>query len=183
MPKIFDPYFTTKQSGSGLGLATTHSIIKNHDGYIEVESEVGVGTKFLIYLPALHKVEKENEDLIKEEILSGAGRVLVMDDEEIIREVAGEMLSKIGYEVEYARDGTEAIEMYRRAKERNRGFDAVIMDLTIPGGMGGKEALENLREIDPDVKAIVSSGYSNDPVMSEFKKYGFNGFVAKPYRI
>jgi PAS domain S-box-containing protein len=183
LPKIFDPYFTTKQSGSGLGLATTYSIIKNHDGYIGVESKVGVGTKFLIYLPALHKVEKENEDLVKEELLSGVGRVLVMDDEEIIREVAGEMLSKIGYEVEYARDGAEAIEMYMRAKQNNTPFDAVIMDLTIPGGMGGKEAIERLKEIDPQVKAIVSSGYSNDPVMSEFRRYGFSGFVAKPYRI
>jgi len=113
----------------------------------------------------------------------GQGKALVMDDEEIVREVAGQMLSYIGYEAEFARDGAEAIELYVDAKESGRPYAVVIMDLTVPGGMGGKEAIRRLRVIDPDVQAIVSSGYSNDPVMANFEEYGFNGVVAKPFRI
>jgi PAS domain S-box-containing protein len=182
LTKIFDPYFTTKQRGSGLGLAAAYSIIKKHDGYIAVESKLEVGTKFYIYLPASDK-----EMLVRESIghraVVGKGRVLVMDDEDMIRGVAGEMLNRIGYEVEFARDGTEAIELYRKAVESSRPFDVVIMDLTIPGGMGGREAIKRLLEIDPGIKAIVSSGYSNDPVMSEFSKYGFRDVIPKPYEI
>ncbi|MDQ3969483.1 MAG: ATP-binding protein, partial [Thermoproteota archaeon] len=183
LTKIFDPYFTTKHTGSGLGLAVVYSIIKNHGGYIGVESEVGKGTKFYIYLPAYDKAEIDKGNLVEERLIHGRGRILIMDDEQIIREVAGEMLSQIGYEVEFARDGMEAVELYKRAKECNRAFDAVIMDLTIPGGMGGREAVKKLRDIDPGIKAIVSSGYSNDPVMAEYGKYGFGGVVAKPYKI
>ena len=113
----------------------------------------------------------------------GKGRILVMDDEEAVREVAGNMLKFLGYKVEFARDGTEAIELYKKAKESEEPFDAVILDLTVPGGMGGKEAIQKLLEIDPKVKAIVSSGYSIDPIMSNFKKYGFRGVVAKPYKV
>ncbi|HEX3034302.1 MAG TPA: PAS domain S-box protein [Thermodesulfobacteriota bacterium] len=182
MSKIFDPYFTTKQSGSGLGLATTYSIIKNHDGYIQVESKVGVGTKFYIYLPASDKTITASK-VLKENARVGSGRILVMDDEEIIRQVAGDILSQIGYEVEFAKDGREAIELYKRARESNRPFDAVIMDLTVPGGMGGKLAIEKLISIDPEVKAIVASGYSNDPVMAEYERYGFRGIITKPYKI
>ena len=171
-----------KQGGSGLGLTVVYSIIKSHDGYIGVESEVGVGTKFSIYLPASEK-EILVQKILKEAPVPEKRKILVMDDDEIIREFIGETLSQIGYEVEYARDGSEAIELYRRAKESNNAFDAVIMDLTVSGGMGGREAIEKLREIDPDVKAVVSSGYSNDPVMSEFKKYGCRGVIAKPYKI
>ena len=180
--KIFDPYFTTKTKGSGLGLATVFSIIKNHDGLITVDSKLGVGTKFSIYLPA--STEKALEEGKKEgKPLIGKGRILLMDDEELLREVAGEMIENLGYEIEFAKDGNEAISLYKNALKSSIPFDAVIMDLTIPGGMGGKYAIKKLLKIDPDAKAIVSSGYSNDPIMSEFKKYGFVGVVAKPYKV
>ncbi|MGE5445899.1 MAG: PAS domain S-box protein, partial [Ignavibacteriales bacterium] len=182
LPKIFDPYFTTKQRGSGIGLTAVYSIIKKHDGYIAVESELGAGTKFYIYLPASEKETLAKVD-IKEGPVASKGRILVMDDEEMIRGVAGGILNRIGYEVEFARDGKEAIELYKEAIESSRPFDVVIMDLTISGGMGGKEAIKRLLEIDPEVKAIVSSGYSNDPVMSDYKKYSFRGIVSKPFRI
>lgn len=182
LPKIFDPYFTTKHKGSGLGLATAYSVIKKHDGHITAESETGIGTTFLIYLPA----SKENvltKKVKDEKPLTGKGKILVMDDEEVVREVAGLMLRTIGYEVEFASDGVEAIELYKRAMESGEPFEAAIMDLTVPGGMGGKEAIKNLLELDPNVKAIVSSGYSTDPIMSEFEQYGFKGIMAKPYQI
>ncbi|MBI2485738.1 MAG: PAS domain S-box protein [Deltaproteobacteria bacterium] len=183
LSKIFDPYFTTKQKGSGLGLAVTYSIIRNHDGYIGVESKLGVGTKFYIYIPVNDSKISELINLVNESPVEGKGRILVMDDEEIVRGVLLEMLSQIGYEVGCARDGSEAIDLYIKAKECDTPFDVIIMDLTIAGGMGGKEAIKKLLEIDPDVKAIVSSGYSNDPVMSDYMKYGFIGVVNKPYKI
>jgi len=179
--KIFDPYFTTKHKGSGLGLATVYSIIKNHGGCISVSSEIGVGTKFDVYIPASkgkYTVNATNTGLI-----TGTGKILVMDDEKPVREIAGEMLTHLGYTVEYASDGQEAIEKYSSAKECGSPFDAVMIDLTIPGGMGGKEAHDRLLEIDPGVRAIVASGYSSDPVMSQHESYGFKGVLIKPFDI
>jgi nitrogen-specific signal transduction histidine kinase/CheY-like chemotaxis protein len=182
LSRIFDPYFTTKQRGSGLGLATSYSIIKKHHGQITVESARGVGTVIRIYLPASEGTVVK-KDVKKEELLKGAGRILVMDDDEILRGASKSMLKVLGYEVALAQEGAEAIAAYQQAKEAGRPFDAVIMDLTIPGGMGGKETIKKLLEIDPAAKAIVSSGYSNDPVMAEYAKYGFRGAMIKPYRI
>ncbi|MDQ7782749.1 MAG: PAS domain S-box protein [Desulfomonilaceae bacterium] len=180
LPKVFDPYFTTKSEGSGLGLATAYSIVKSHGGLITVESKPGFGTTFHVYVPAAEDCPVENRDT-EEKVGSGSGRILLMDDEEAIRDLAGELLGMLGYEVVTAQDGAAAIELYRSAKDALRPFDAVILDMTVPGGMGGKDAIKRLIEIDPDVKAIVSSGYSNDPVMSRYQDHGFSGMVAKPY--
>lgn len=180
LEKIFDPYFTTKEKGSGLGLATSYATIRRHGGHITVDSEVGIGTTFSIYLPA-------SEDRAQPQCLTsclvqeGRGRILVMDDEPTVRDVASEMLISLGYQVSTSKDGSEAINLYRRSKEGGEPFDAVIMDLTIPGGMGGIEAITKLRSVDPQIKAIVSSGYCNDPIMGDFREYGFSGVLAKPY--
>jgi signal transduction histidine kinase/sensor domain CHASE-containing protein/CheY-like chemotaxis protein len=178
--KIFDPYFTTKTKGSGLGLATVYSIIRQHGGLITVESHVGEGTSFHFFLPAAEQdpIEKENENLPP---ASGKGKILIMDDEEIIREVAGEILVHLGYKVEFCSDGADAIARYRLAYTTDEPFTAVLLDLTIPGGMGGKETMKHLLEIDPDARGIVSSGYSNDPILSHYREYGFSGVVLKPY--
>ena len=178
LSKIFDPYFTTKQQGSGLGLATTYSIIKRHDGHITVESKLGVGTTFHIYLPASEKATPEKEEI---RLIKGQGRILVMDDEESLRKTVGRVLDKLGYEPEFAKDGTEAIEMVKKAKEAGKSYNAVILDLTVRGGMGGKECIAKLLEIDPGIKAIVSSGYSEDPVLANFHAYGFKGMMKKPF--
>jgi PAS domain S-box-containing protein len=178
--KLFDPYFTTKEDGSGLGLATTYSIIQKHSGHITVESQQGVGTTFHVYLPASDKIVAEKEEV---KLIKGQGRILVMDDEEIIRNITGESLTVLGYEVEFAKDGAEAIQMAKETKEAEKPFDAVILDLTIPGKMGGKEAIKKLLEIDPELKAIVFSGYSNDPVLANFKEYGFKGMMSKPFEL
>ena len=180
--RVFDPYYTTKKQGNGLGLATAYSIIKKHDGYIDVESELGVGTTFNIYLPASENIEPAKK-VEESRLIAGKGKVLVMDDEKEIRDIAGEMLGVIGYKADFAKDGKEAVEFYKMARENNNPFDAVIFDLTIPGSMGGKEAIQKVREIDPEVKAIVSSGYTDDPVMVHYQKYGFCNFMAKPYKI
>ncbi|MCF8146881.1 MAG: PAS domain S-box protein [Deltaproteobacteria bacterium] len=178
LSKIFDPYFTTKQAGSGLGLATTHSVIHKHDGCITVESALGRGTTFHIYLPASEKAVPQKEE---DKLLTGKGKVLVMDDEAPLRRMLAKILDQFGYEPEFAKDGVEAIQMVKEAKNSKEPYDAVILDLTIPGGMGGKQAIKKLIEIDPEIKAIVSSGYSDDPVMADFQEYGFKGSLAKPF--
>ncbi len=179
--KIFDPYFTTKQKGNGLGLASAYSIVQRHNGRMTVESTPGSGTTFHVYLPAAEQ-EKAEEIIKKEVLIRGTGRILVVDDEEIVREVAGEMLRSMGYDVAFASDGSEAIKQYMQARQAAKPFRAVIMDLTMPGGMGGRETMVKLCEIDPEVKAIVSSGYSQDQVMANFRDFGFVGVVRKPYK-
>lgn len=178
--RIFDPYFTTKPKGNGLGLASAYSIVKKHGGHISVHSRVGTGTIFDVYLPASDK-GGASRTVASKEIVSGSGRILVMDDQEMIRDTVGAILATAGYEVEFAKDGREAIDMYARAVSSSRPFDLVVMDLTIPGGMGGKEAIKALRSLYPGAKAIVSSGYSSDPVMADHGKYGFDGMIIKPY--
>jgi PAS domain S-box-containing protein len=182
LAKIFDPYFTTKQKGSGLGLATSYFIIKNHHGHIAAESKLGVGTTFTVYLPGVdRKISRRPQ--VETKLLCGKGKILIMDDEDMVREVVGRMVVCLGYEANLARDGAEAISIFTEAQKSGQPFDAVILDLTVPGGMGGKEAMENLLKIDPQVKAIASSGYSDDPVMAEFHKYGFSAIIPKPYRV
>ena len=178
LSKIFDPYFTTKQKGSGLGLAVCYSVIKNHRGHIKVESTLGVGTTFHIYLPVFEGHQHNRKSVEEGTFSASGGRVLVMDDEDSIREMMGDILSSYGYVVDFARNGEEAISLYQ-----DNAYDVVILDLTIPGGMGGKETMKELLVIDPHVKVIVSSGYSSDPIMSDYKQYGFRDVIAKPYRI
>jgi signal transduction histidine kinase len=182
LSNIFDPYFTTKAEGSGLGLTTAYAIVIKHEGYITIASEVDGGTTVVIYLPASQKatVSAQTHASIP---LSGSGRLLIMDDEAIVRNVLRQLLESLGYTVECVQDGTEAVAAYQRAQAAGQPFAVVILDYTIPGGMGGLEALARLRAIDPQVTALISSGYANNPVVADWAYYGFSGVVAKPYTI
>jgi len=190
LKKIFDPYFTTKEQGTGLGLATVFSIMQKHGGLIEVESVIGMGTTFNLYFPAKTGEEDDlfagtAEVVSKQEIAEELGqlKILVMDDDEIIQEMAVSMFEMLGHSIDVASNGEEAIKMYVKARNKHSSYDVVIMDLTIPGGLGGKDAVKEILNIDPKAKVIVSSGYSNDPVMAEYSKYGFVASIRKPYRL
>jgi len=179
---IFDPYFTTKQDGSGLGLALSYSIIQKHRGAIRVDSKPGRGTRFTLYLPAKEGDDMSRKIQTEKSLMAGDNkRILIMDDDEMIREIGQLMLENLGYAVLLANDGETAIEMYQSAMHSSEKIDLVIMDLTVLSGMGGKETIKQIQAIDPKIKALVSSGYSNDPVMANFKDYGFSGAVGKPY--
>jgi two-component system, cell cycle sensor histidine kinase and response regulator CckA len=179
--RIFDPYFTTKSTGSGLGLATAWSIVRKHDGYISAESTVDVGTCFSIHLPAsegcVESMGVPGDDAFE----IGAGRILLMDDEAIVVETVPSILEEYGYEVEVVRDGAEVLPQYRAAQAEGRPFDLVIMDLTVPGGRGGADVIGELRQHHPEVRALVSSGYSSDPIMAEYERWGFRAALPKPH--
>ncbi|MCE5272024.1 PAS domain S-box protein, partial [bacterium] len=185
MPHIFDPYFTSKAHGSGLGLATSYSIIKRHNGHISVVSESGRGAEFIFYLPAadLHPALQSRGGRKGRGTKPVTGSILVMDDEPLYRDSLARALTNSGHRVRTAGSGLEALEMYELEFKAGRRFDLVIMDLTIPGGMGGKETLSRIRRLDPEVRAVVSSGYSNDQVLADFRHYGFSGIIPKPYRV
>ena len=188
LERIFDPYFTTKEmgtnKGSGLGLTTVYSIISRHDGRIVVDSESGKGTLFSVYIPAFEEKVQLSESVNDHEVVKSKAltrKILVMDDEEMIRTVTMDTLSIVGFKPEAAENGNQALALYKDAMQKGSSFDLVILDLTVKKGMGGKACLEKLIAIDPAVKAIVSSGYSDDPVMTDYKKYGFKFALPKPY--
>ena len=190
LKKIFDPYFTTKTKGNGLGLASSYSIIKMHRGTITADSSIGKGSIFKVYLPksmqiapAANPFEAEKEEPASEGIHRGKGRILVMDDMEAMMVVAGEILTVLGYDVEYSTNGNEAIKSYKTAKDAGDPFDACVFDLTVPGGMGGEEAANILIDYDPNLVAIASSGYTTSDVMSDYKNSAFKAVLPKPYRI
>ena len=179
--RVFDPFFSTKEAGSGLGLATSYSIIKSHGGHIAVRSEIGLGTRFDLYLPVSDDAPQGPARSLDLPSLGG-GHVLVMDDDAMIRDTLAQLLPRLGYQVDFAEDGEEAVRRYDRALADGEPFDAVIVDLTIPGGMGGADTIELLHKIDPQVRAIVSSGYSDDPVMAHYRDHGFAAMILKPYK-
>ncbi len=189
LAKVFDPYFTTKKQGNGLGLSTAYSIVKRHEGYIDVTSKPGAGTTFTILLPALvSTTDKALDTETGDETINISTpisplKILIMDDEDAILEILGEMLSFLGHRVMETLDGEQAIEQFRKSVDEGEPFDLVILDLTVPGGLSGKETILEIRKIMPDVKAIVSSGYANDPVMAQYHEHGFQGVVNKPFQM
>jgi signal transduction histidine kinase len=180
LPKIFDPYFTTKKTGTGLGLAVVHSVIRHHHGAVSVDSQPGAGTTFTLLLPALGRWLPAASPPVPPGKPAGQ-RILIMDDETMICRVLSKMLSKLGYHVETAADGDAAVRMYQQAAAQQQPFDLLIMDLTVPGGMGGKETIQKLKQINPQVRSIVSSGYCDDPILANHQAYGFSGVILKPY--
>ena len=181
--KIFDPYFTTKKEGNGLGLSSSYYIIQNHDGYLGVQSQPGVGSTFYFYLPAAAEEPVAVNNRQKPKLPKGKCKVLLMDDEPLIRSSLQEYLAACGYEAVIAKDGLEAVMLFQEEKKKNAPFDVVILDLTVPGGMGGKEAVRQILAVEPQAKVIAASGYSDDPVMLEYWKYGFCDVVFKPFTV
>jgi signal transduction histidine kinase/CheY-like chemotaxis protein len=181
--RIFDPFFTTREGGYGMGLPVAYSIVKKHGGFIEAQSIMGAGCLFYVYLPASDKKPQPVIEAPKESSKPGGGYILLMDDEKSIRELLLRRLEKAGYTAEAAGTGDEAVAMYRRAMDSGRLYDAVVLDLTIPGGMGGLKTIKELQKLNPRVIAIASSGYSDDPIMSSYRQYGFSGILVKPYTI
>lgn len=181
LPRVFDPYFTTKQEGIGLGLATSYSIVMKHGGHLMVDSQIGEGSTFHVYLPALEKESPAERAHAGSAKLTRPYHILLMDDEPMVAEVIKVMLERLKCRASWAKDGQEAVRMYARASHTDDPFDAVILDIIVPAGMGGKEAATKLLEIDPNARLIVSSAYSNDPLMAEHKTHGFRGCLAKPY--
>jgi signal transduction histidine kinase/CheY-like chemotaxis protein len=180
--RIFDPYFTTKPGGSGLGLATAYAIVAKHEGHLSVESAPGAGTVFTIDLPASLEAPLAQMPM-NFPMQTGSERLLVMDDDEALRDLSKAVLSTLGYDVETAGDGAEAVDLYAKSKAAGKGFDAVLLDLTVTGGIGGVEAAAMLKQLDPGSKLIVSSGYSDAPVMSHFAEYGFDAVIVKPWTV
>lgn len=181
LDSIFDPYFSTKQEGSGLGLALSYSIIDKHSGRITVDSTPGNGTTFTLFLPADNEQITTNDSNLTPKKCSRKAHIMIMDDDAMLREISEEMLSNLGYDVTQSADGGDAVSQYREVMNSDNNIDLVIMDLTIPSGIGGKEAIKLIQKIDPEVKVLVSSGYCNDPVMVNYEEHGFMGAIKKPY--
>ncbi|HKB90542.1 MAG TPA: ATP-binding protein, partial [Opitutaceae bacterium] len=182
LQKIFNPFFTTKKTGTGLGLATVLSIVQGHGGQIGVESTVGQGTTFSVFLPE-SELEVETVSRRAPSLRIGTGRVLLMDDDEKISQLTATMLDSLQYKFDLAKNGDEAIALYKRYLNIGKPYDLVILDLTIIGGMGGEETFRNLHKLDPSVRAIVSSGYDSEEMVSQYLDMGFSGYLSKPYRV
>jgi len=188
LSKVFGPFFTTKEKGTGLGLTTCLSIIERHQGHIEVDTRPGVGTIFIVYLPASRKpvrTDEKEEEIVEEKDnrFIDKGRILLVDDDKMIQKAAGESLTALGYDVKFAKDGREGFDCYKAAKASGQTFQAVFLDLNIPDGVGGKEAIQLIKALDPEAKVILSSGYTDDLVMRNFKDFGFHYVVEKPYGV